>query len=955
MCLLAVILVCLAPAARARPLPKQQANPPAAQNTPTIERIEFQGNRRIRSETLRARIFSRPGDPVNLDALRRDFHALWNTQYFEDIRLEIQDSEDDPNKKIVIFYVTERPIIRRIEYKGNKSISESDILDRFKDRKVGLSIESQFDPTRIKKAEVVLKELLAEHGRQFATVKPTYERIPGTNAVTLTFNINEGPKVKVGKIIITGNTAFSDRKIIRTMRNTRPMGIPLGPLGFIPLISKTFDRPKLDEDLEIGIRGLYQDNGYFKVLVKDPIIENVTVNHGLLPGGVPLIGSKQGRETNITIPVEEGERYRMGTLHVHNANPDEGLFFKPEYLEALFPIQKGDIFSVAKIRKAIEGYTKLYGNYGFIDFTAVPDTNVHDDTKTIDLTFSFDQQKQFFVRRIEFSGNTGTRDKVIRRELLLSEGDMFRNNLWEMSLLRLNQLDYFEPVKPENAEIKRNVKQGTVDILLKLKEKGKQSISLTGGVSGFAGSYLGLTYQTNNFLGLGETLTLSAQVGTLQRQIQFGFTEPYLFDRPISTGFTVFTSRYNFDQARQTSLALGYQVQLNPDTVQNYVQNSDGFTVFASYPVRRLGFTRLGLTYGYTNTSITGLSTAATALFNVLQFQQLEGPSSLQGIRESKITPTFTYNTVDNPVNPTKGKSLFISSAFEGGPIGGNVNTVTEIAEAKYFHPHFHGRNVIAMRLLAAYETGFGGKVIPPFSRFYLGGEDTLRGFDIRTVSPVVFVPTLTTTSVSFVNPSVLNGNGTPTTGSINIPTLRYQTSFPGGDTEMVANLEYRIPIAPHVSASLFADAGATGALRRNQLQLNSTDYSTLIQQFQATDISRTLSFQPGTNFKLRSSLGVEVVVNLPILQAPFRIYWAYNLSRMGQIISAPQTQFPGTPSELTSSAPSPWDPYKNQAPYTEVWNSQVVPQILNIYNNPQRTNFFDPVRTFRFTVSRTF
>ena len=108
-------------------------------------------------------------------------------------------------------------------------------------------------------------------------------------------------------------------------------------------------------------------------------------------------------------------------------------------------MKKGEIFSVAKVRKAIEDYTKLYGDYGFIDFTAVPDTEVHDDTKTIDLTFAFDQQKQFFVRRIEFSGNTGTRDKVIRRELLLNEGDMFRNNLWELSLLRLNQLDYFEP------------------------------------------------------------------------------------------------------------------------------------------------------------------------------------------------------------------------------------------------------------------------------------------------------------------------------------------------------------------------------------------------------------------------------------------------------------------------------------------------------------------------------
>ena len=964
----AAAVVCLFPAASARSLSVQGAQrAPAAvpEGTPTIERIEFQGNRRIRSETLRARIFSRPGDPVNEDALRRDFHALWNTQYFEDIRLEIEDSADKPNQKIVVFYVTERPIVRRIEYKGNKSVSESDILDRFKDRKVGLSIESQFDPTRIKKAEVVLKELLAEHGRQYAVVKPTFERLPGTNAVKLTFNINEGPKVKVGKILFTGNTAFPSRKIIRTMRNSKPYGVPLGPVPpyFIPVLAKTFDRPKLDEDMEIGIRGLYQDNGYFKVLVKDPIIENATVKEGYLPKGVPLIGVHEGRATNITIPIEEGERYRMGTLHVRNANPDEGLFFKTAYLESVFPIKKGEIFSVAKVRKAIEDYTKLYGNFGFIDFTAVPDTEVDDATKTINLTFAFDQQKQFFVRRIDFSGNTGTRDKVIRRELLLNEGDMFRNNLWELSLLRLNQLDYFEAVKPENAEIKRNVKQGTVDILLKLKEKGKQSISLTGGVSGFAGTYIGLTYQTNNFLGLGETLTLSGNVGTLQRNVSFGFTEPYLFDRPISTGFTIFGSRYNFNQAQQYSLALGYQVQLNPNTVQNYIQNSDGFTVFASYPLKKLGFTRLGVTYGYTITSITGLSTASTALFNVLQFQQLEGPSSLTGIHESKVTPTLQYNTVNNPVNPTSGKSLFLSSSFEGSILGGNVNTVSEVVEAKYFRPNYHKRNVIAMRVLGAFETGYSGKVIPPFSRFYLGGEQDLRGFDIRTISPVVFVPTLTTTSVPFLNPRVLDSNGNPTAGVVNIPTLSYQTSFPGGDTQIVGNFEYRIPLFPHVAMSIFGDAGATGDLRQSQLELNSLDFSTLSQQFPGTTISRTLQYQPGTNFKPRTSAGLELVVQLPIVQAPFRIYWAYNFNRMAQVITAPSTQFPGPVSSLTTPCvptgndpnQCPWNIYKAQVPLTDIWNSQVAPQITNLFNNPQRTNFFDPIRTFRFTVSRTF
>ena len=185
-----------------------QQNP----DQPFIERIDFDGNRRIRKDTLQARIFSRAGDPYNEETLRRDFQALWNTQFFEDVKLEVEDSPDKPNGKIIVFIVKERPVIRRIRYEGIKSVSESDILDRFKERKVGLTVESQFDPTRIKKAEVVLKELLGEHGRQFATVTPQYENIASSNAVILVFKVDEGPKVKVGQIKFTGNHAFSDRR-----------------------------------------------------------------------------------------------------------------------------------------------------------------------------------------------------------------------------------------------------------------------------------------------------------------------------------------------------------------------------------------------------------------------------------------------------------------------------------------------------------------------------------------------------------------------------------------------------------------------------------------------------------------------------------------------------------------------------------------------------------------------
>src|SRR5229473_8187287 len=419
-----------------------------------IDRIEFVGNRRIRTDTLKARIFSRDGDPYNEETLRRDFQALWNTQFFEDVKLRVEDSPTKPNGKVIVFEVTERPVIRRIRYDGIHSISESDILDRFKDKKVGLTVESQFDPTRIKKAEVVLRELLGEHGRQFAHVKPQYERIASSNAVILVFKIDEGPKVKVGRIKFTGNHVFSDRKLIRAMRHDRPYAIPLYVIN-ISVLTKTYDRQKLNEDLEVGVRGLYQDNGYFRVVVKDPVLENVDTQGFRM--GVPIAGRTHGKAVNITIPIEEGERYRMGTLKIVSADPDKALSLKVDALRSIFPLKEGDILAVDKLRKSLKNYTDAYGQYGFIDFTAEPEFDINDDAKRINITLKFDEQKQYYVRRIDFSGNTTTRDKVIRRELLLDEGQLFNKRAWEVSILRLNQLDYFDRIEEDKAvEIKRN-------------------------------------------------------------------------------------------------------------------------------------------------------------------------------------------------------------------------------------------------------------------------------------------------------------------------------------------------------------------------------------------------------------------------------------------------------------------------------------------------------------------
>ena len=933
-------------------LPPQDPQAPPAK-TYIIERIDIIGNRRIPRDTIRGRIFLREGDQLNEDLLRRDFMALWNTQFFEDIRLEQEDSATNPDAKIIVFYVQERPVIRRIEYckmpenlgdecKKYEGVPESEILERYKDRRVGLTPESQFDPTRVKRAEVILKELLGERGRQFAVIRATYERIPATNAIRLVFNIEEGPKVKVGQINIEGNTIFSDRKIIRSMRHSRPTAIPMW-LFDVNLWSKTYDRRKLNEDMEIGIRSLYQDHGYYLVVVQEPEITTEDVQRAGLPGPWPLVGRKSGKRTNITIPIEEGDLYRMGRLVVRSADPDKGLFFKPEFLQSVFPLKEGDIFAVDKVRDALTDYSKLYGEFGYLDFTPEPRIDIDTPNKQVHLTLDISEQKQFFVRRIEFSGNTTTRDKVLRREILIDEGDLFNNRFWELSLLRINQLDFFEQIKPEHAEIRRNLQDGSVDIELKVKEKGKQSIGLTGGISGIAGSFIGLSYQTNNFLGLGETLTFSAEFGDRQRNFVFGFTEPYLFDRPISFGFTVFSSRFSFDQSRETSLLVGQRVQLDRNQTQNFNQNSTGFTTFASYPLRRFSFTRVGVSYSYTKSDIVAFSDASRLLFENLQFRSLAGPSALEGIVSSRVTPTISYNTVNHPINPTRGTSFFMSSSFEGGPLQGNVNALTQVFEAKHFRPINRGRNTLGFRILGAFATGYSGLALPPNSRFYLGGEDSIRGFDIRTISPIAFVPTQQNAQIFYLNPTQLDQFGNPRLQALNVPVLLSSVTFPGGDLQTVANAEYRIPIVGPVSMSLFIDAGTNGVLRRNQLQLDPVGIGQLREQFPTAGIPDRLDLSAGSNFRLRSSAGLEFVVQLPIVNAPFRLYWAYNLSRFTSTIDPPRGNFFLAEDVRLSLPPG-------------VFESQVLPQVNNFLNaNSQSLQFFEPLKTIRFTVSRTF
>jgi outer membrane protein insertion porin family len=902
-----------------------------------IESIQIHGNRRIPAETIRARLFTRPGDIYDQNGIERDFNSLWNTGYFDDIRFE---REETAKGWILHIYVKEKPTIREIKYEGLNSVSQSDVLDKFKERKVGLTQESQYDPTRLKKAEVVLKELLAARGRQFATIKTQVTPIPPA-AVAIAFVVNEGPKVKVGKIIFEGNKALKTRYLRSAMKNLKPIGIPHS-IFLENLFARTFDSTKLNEDAE-RVRYALQEKGYFKGVVEDPKT-NIRDTSGI-KWYMPWKTS-HGKAVDITMPITEGDRYHLKEISFTGNKAITNV----EFMRRVFKMKQGDIFDVSLVRKGLEELRKAYGSLGYINYTAVPNTSIDDEHKLITLVIDIDEGKPFFVRRIEFQGNTTTRDKVIRRELNVEEGQVYNSELWEISLLRLNQLSYFEPLKPDqDSEVKQNNQDNTVDITLKVKEKGKNSIGLTGGVSGLAGSFIGLNYQTNNFLGLGETLQVEASIGSQERNIVFGFTEPYMFDRPLQFGFTVYTRKYDYNQARQADINSGQQLNLPNSYVQslqNFSQNSTGFTTSISYPIKR-SFKRVSLTYSLDNTTVNTYTDASRLYFESIAFRGISGQNALEGVVTSKVVPSFSFSTIDNPQRPHRGKSFFVGTDVSG--LGGNVQFVRPVTEFKIFRPMNKDRNTLGIRLQGSFITGYAGQVAPPFERFYIGGDNDLRGFDIRSVSPIGFITQLV--NFPLQNPdgsAVLIDPANPRRGTVNVPLPVQQLVFPGGDTSVVSNIEYRFPIVGPVTLAAFADFGLDMSLRASQLRLSQVQVDTLnstpfgcgvIQNFQCTG---TKTFQFGnqihvdssSNYQPRMSTGLELQVIMPIVNAPFRFYYAYNPLRLVERIT-PATYitrdlFPaGGAGDFTYQ------------------------QALATYGQSYEVR--EPRKTFRFTVSTTF
>jgi outer membrane protein insertion porin family len=949
--------------------PAPVAAPEIAPGTEPLCTPEVIGQRRIPKDSVLARMASHQGDPYDPETVERDFNSIWNTGYFEKVWIERYNqpaTADTPACVQLVVHVTEKPTIRTIDYQGLNAVTVSDVDERFKKAKVGLVPESQFDYTRVMRAVSVLKDLLSEHGHQFSTITPVIKTIP-PSSVGLTFKIKEGPTVKVGKISFDGNYNLSNRILRDAMVNSRPIGIPHSII-LEDLFAKTFDASKLDEDTE-RVAVAYRDRGYANAETGE------AQTHVRDSGGLNwfTLRPSNGKRIDIMIPVEEGERYRLGGITFSGIDAKQ---WNLKALRAQFPLKDGDWYNFELMQKGLKALRDAFGSRGYINMVADPQQKRDDAKHLVYWNIDVNEDKQFLVSRIEFSGNTRTRDKVIRRELVLEEGQIYSKQLWDLSILRLNQLGYFDTLKvDDDTETHQDPDNGTVELLLKIKEKGQNSIGVNGGISGLSGTFVGLEYSTNNFLGLGETLSANANVGDLQRNLSFGFNEPYLRNKPISVGVQLFTRKTDYNPAKAYSISNGTAANISTaqqSLLTNYNSATTGFTVYASEPLKHLfagrGVSRIGINYGLSRASVTTFNDNTRNIFQSLAFRSgVEGPNQLNGIVTSTIAPSFSYSSLDRPIGATTGRDFNVSVQVAGA--GGNVKYISPVATLRQYYRmkglklNPEGRNDLQFRLQLAHVSGFGGEVAPPTNRLYGGGETDLRGFDVRAASPYTFVPVKVNFNLTNPDGQLVPIDTTqPNLGTYEqIPLPIYRPVAVGGDSQLTFNMQYQIPIVSTVSFNFFSDFGMTGDLQKGQLRQSVSGASVLASpQYGCTSFNgpsclggqKILGFSPlqlntmpHTNFVPRMSVGAEIQAILPIINAPIRLFYAYNPLRLYRDVPQ-QLALPNTCAVGQTAC------FQNLFPATDAGRYSYQ-QALEAYGPSYQLR--EPRKTFRLTVGTTF
>lgn len=661
--------------AQAVPPAQTQAEPPApaiqpeqfqAEERAVVNRILVQGAQRIDQTTILSYLPIQPGDTVDPVVLDVALRTLSRTQLFSNVQLGVQPNGD------LIVQVVENPIINQVVFEGNRAVRENKLREE-----VTISPRGIYTRARVQEDVGKIIELYRLSGRIGARVTPKLVQLE-QNRVDVIFEIDEGPETGISDIIFQGNGAFSDSELREVMVTKQSR--------FWRLFSSNdnYDPNRLDYDRD-QLRTFYTNRGYYDFRVVSSVAE-------LAPND---------ENFTVTLTVDEGDRYNFGEIKVVT----ESDRLNADFLQRLLPIRQGQLYESDRIEKAVDALTFAAGSAGYAFVEINPSYSANPDTDTVDVTFNISEGQRVYVDRINVVGNTRTIDPVIRRELMLTEGDAFNRALMERSRNNLRALGFFGNVTIEET---RGSAPDRSTLNVTVEEQPTGELSVGAGFSSVDSFVVNLGISERNFRGRGQNVVARVEWGSLRQQIDFRFTEPRFLGRDLRAGFDLFHSRYNF----QTESSFDYR--------------STGGGLRLTFPLN--GYTWLSTRYFLRNDEVVvPQGYCDTGGFGSRALCEQVGSAI-----NSSAGYTLNVSRLNDPIRPTRGWSGSLRQDFAG--IGGDVNFIkTEVDAAWYwgFTPSW----VVSLQGSTGYVSGWSGDPVRINDRFFKGGN-SFRGFENAGMGP---------------------------------------------------------------------------------------------------------------------------------------------------------------------------------------------------------------------------
>jgi outer membrane protein insertion porin family len=736
------------------------------------------------SDAVRFDLALKKGDAWDEARARAEFRRFWDRGLFSDLRFF---RRCDPDGAVLVIELKERPTLLSITYEKNKVVSQQQVEDHFKERSFKLLAGQPLDRKKLFRAEALIEELLGAKGFLDSNVSAEVKEI-STTARSVTFRINPGSKTRIRSLDFVGNQSFKDRELVAQLKLVRPRR------WWWPFGQKSLYHPlKLSQDLA-NVAEFYRNRGHLDVELKPTVTEfraiaqddaerkaarrterlrrkaererQKATERGEIPDEQPLPtvdpDTLVKRSVTLTVPIDEGPVYRLGEVRFEGST-----VFEADKLRRMMPIKQGDVLADGLVELGLSQIRNQYGEKGYVYAAVTRRFERKTDESVADLVVAIDEDRAYSVRRIDFLGNTLTQDEVLRREMLIYEGEVVDKRGLNISVDKLRQLGYWQPTS--EAELVPTPGEASVDVRIHGEEQSRNEIQVGGGYSELDGAFFLASYSTRNFLGRGDTLSVYAQVGGRADRASISFVEPWFFGKPYTFGFSIFRRDLNFGRTVDASGDLG-----------RLRQRATGGSISLGKYVG--SFARAQLEYQYQSISADTFDISRN--FDTTR------------TRIATITPSYWYRYVrPDFYRPTRGLDYRFSLPIATDVLGGEVNYIRPRAEVTYYKPLF-GKFFMAAHVEASWIRPFGETVrepgfvdgVPRFDRFFLGG-DTLgpRVFETRSISPIEF-------RVSVDD----NGN----VGGAPVPV------FVGGTKMGLAQFEFAYPVGKTATFASFLDIG---------------------------------------------------------------------------------------------------------------------------------------------------